>query len=171
MVIIYDIETHTFGHPSPERDEPVLFGYYSTTDGKLEILDFRKDAPTIQKVLASPDVKITFNGRNYDNVILHRHGFHIKGDFIDLRTFLKRTLTGIRPFSLDNVCKHLGLPSKKGIDYSLFRDTKLIDAHIDEISEYLRQDVLVTVALYERFQASIEATLAMKKHLKEAYGL
>jgi hypothetical protein len=174
---IYDIETHTFGLPNPEKDELRIFGCYSYKTNKSYLLT---DKNEIQKFINAHKYLIGFNNKNYDNIILEREGISLKWKcIIDLMEIFKKRAGGMKikkgmlgnllmKYSLDYITKTLDIVNndsgKKEIDYSIFRKPAWSKEEIEEIGEYTKRDIEVTKKLYEWVE---EYFKAFKKFVNE----
>jgi hypothetical protein len=172
MAIIYDLECATLGRgPNPYTNVMKLFGYLNTETGECKILRYG-EVDAIQAILNMPDDKVSYNGRSYDNIILRKAGFQIKGRHIDLCDIarLKKSELNVRSVSLKNVGVALNLEVEKGdVDYSIFNDDELIEKNWDVIAKYLLADLQMTSKIYEKWKSFIESRESVKLKLLERY--
>lgn len=160
--LVYDIETHTFGMPDPQKDELRIFACYSYKTKKYYLLT---DKTQIQKAINAHKYMIGFNNKGYDNPILEREGINMKYKcMVDLMEIFKKRANGMKikkgllgnllmKYSLDYITKMLDIvddeTGKKEIDYSVFRKAIWTPAEAEEIGQYAKRDIKVTKALYE----------------------
>jgi len=161
-VLVYDIETRTYGTPDPNRDKFKLFGCYSYKTKKFYLLS---DVGDIQKVVDAHKFLVGFNTENYDEPIIKREG--VKIDYkirIDLFDIIKKRSGVIKikegllkdllmSYSLDYITKTLHLvnedEAKIKIDYSLFMKDTWTAEDTAKIREYTLRDVEITKKLFE----------------------
>lgn len=74
-IVFYDIETDDrFAPYAKLKSIAVQYGL----DGKVEMVDRRERRERFRKALVSPNtLKVAFNNINFDDIVLHRHGFPI----------------------------------------------------------------------------------------------
>ena len=161
-VLIYDIETRTYGSPDPSKDKLKLFGCYSYKTNKSYLLSNVED---IQKVVNAHKFVIGFNTETYDEPIIKRAGVSVEYKIrIDLYDVIKKRNAVIKikegllkdllmSYSLDYITKTLGLVNeeegKKKIDYNLFMKDSWTEEELKIIKEYTFRDVEITKKLYE----------------------
>lgn len=165
-VLIYDIETATYikNKVDPERDTFKVFGCYSYDTGKVKVLPYtQKDK--IQKIINSHKFLVGYNNIDYDNPVLERFGFNLKGKkFIDMLKILKDRAPGmttkkgmlgqeLMEYTLDYVTKFLDLvddrTGKGSLDYELLRKIKWNHEDIIKIKEYTERDIFITKKLFD----------------------
>src|SRR6056297_2124100 len=77
-VLIYDIETETFGsRPDAKKDKLKIFGFYSYKIDKYCLIPFT-DKKAIQKVIDNHKFLVGFNNEKYDDPILKREGISLE---------------------------------------------------------------------------------------------
>lgn len=161
-VLVYDIETKTFGKPDSTVDRLRVFGCYSYKTGKCYMLTKKED---IQNIINKHKFLVGFNNKDYDNPILVREGFLLKYKIIiDLRELISKRSGSIKikegllenimmEENLDYITKLLGLvddsTGKKEIDYKLFQKDIWTPEEKAEIFEYTKRDIIITKKLYE----------------------
>jgi len=167
-VLIYDIETRTFGKPDSSKDLLRIFGCYSYKTDKYYLLT---DKQQIQKIIDAHRFLVGFNNAGtkfepgYDNPVLIREGINFKyKTIIDLRNIfrqrasqmkIKKGMLGdlLMEFSLDFISKMIGIvddkEGKMDIDYSIFQKDTWSKEETELISKYTKRDVEVTKKLYE----------------------
>lgn len=74
-IIFYDIETtHQFPPYCKIKSIAVQYGF----NGKPEMVDRRSRRKRFKASLADPEtIKVQFNGINFDDIVLHRHGYFV----------------------------------------------------------------------------------------------
>lgn len=161
-VLVYDIETRTYGKPDPEKDKLKIFGCYSYRTNKYYMLTKIDD---IQRVINAHRFLVGFNNEKYDNPIIEREGLNLKYKIIiDLMDVVKKR-AGIMKikegmlkdllmtYSLDYVTQILKLvdndSSKIKIDYKIFQKDNWTKEEMQEILVYTKRDIEVTKKLYE----------------------
>jgi DNA polymerase elongation subunit (family B) len=188
-VLILDIEA-----TSLDIDTAVtrVVGVKTNQSSKIHCI-WAKDFDKLRSAIKKADFVVTYNGENYDiPVLMNEHNRLFKyettmtGKHLDLydvvtkreSTFGVKFLDG---FSLDAVCKSLGLSRKvQDFDYKLLRKDyeELTSEEIAEIEHYLRQDVNITYELYqfleEMFQPLTaflpERDIRKKNYIKSSMG-
>jgi DNA polymerase elongation subunit (family B) len=161
-VLVYDIETRTYGSPDPDKDKLKLFGCYSYKTNKFYLLSSVED---IQKVVNAHKFLVGFNTETYDEPIVKRAGVNIEYKIrMDLYDIIKKRAAVIKikegllkdllmSYSLDYITKTLKLVNeeegKKKIDYNLFMKDSWTEEELKIIKEYTLRDVEVTKKLYE----------------------
>jgi len=161
-VLVYDIETRTYGKPDPNQDRLKVFCCYSYKTGKYYTF---KDKDLIQKTINNHKFLVGFNIINYDNKILEREGIDLKYKInIDLmRIFqdraggmkIKKGMLGdlLMEYNLKYICQTVGVVSKEenklDIDYKVFQKDEWTKEELDEILIYAKRDVEITKKLYE----------------------
>ena len=161
-VLIYDIETQTFGKPDSEKDKLRMFVCYSYITNRPYILT---ETSEIQTVINKHKYLVGFNNKKYDDPILQRHGISLKYKYIiDLMEIFKRRAGQMKikkgmlkdllmEYKLDYITKMLGIvdeeSGKKEIDYNMFQKSKLTPEELKEMKEYAIRDIEVTKKLYE----------------------
>jgi len=161
-VLIYDIETKTFGKPDATKDELRLFGCYSYKTNKYYMLTKKED---IQNIIKAHKFVVGFNNKAYDNPIIERFGVKFEYKIIiDLREIFKKRASQMKikegmlgdlimSYSLDFITRLLHLvddsQAKLKIDYNIFKKALWTPEERKEIDEYTRRDIEVTKKLYE----------------------
>lgn len=167
-VLIYDIETKTYGKPDSSRDNLKIFGCYSYKTKKIYLLT-NKDQ--IQKIISEHKFLVGFNNvgtrqePGYDNPILEREGIDMKYKiFIDLKNVIKDRAAVIKikkgllkdllmEYKLDYITRMLGLvnddTAKSDIDYKIFQKDMWSVEEKKEIVFYTKRDIEITKKLYE----------------------
>jgi len=161
-VLIYDIETLTFGKPDSSKDRLRVFGCHSYKTKKPYMLSKKEDT---QKVINAHKFLVGFNNKKYDNPILVREGVNLNYKIIvDLREIFIRRAGGMKTnkgmlgdimmeYSLDYITKMLDIVNeetgKDKIDYSIFQKATWTKEETDEIIKYTKKDIEVTRKLYE----------------------
>jgi len=164
-VLIFDIETKTFGRPDGNRDELKFFGCYSYKTKKYYLLTNKED---IRKALRSHKFHVGFNTKFYDELVLKRSGFGselYQGVSIDLYEIIKKRASIINikegnfnniimHYSLDYITKKIGLVNKeegkiKDFDYDILKKDTWTQEELDLINTYTERDIMVTKKLYE----------------------
>ena len=165
-VLIYDIETATFGTKvsDTEKHELRVFGAYSY---KTKEYYYLTDLKQIQKLLNSHKFIVGFHNKHYDNEVLEQHGisFHFKliidlYKTIDQRKSLimwngKPLAYSLEKQSLDFITRTLNLvtddDAKGNIDYDVLNKPEC-DWTTDErntIYNYTMRDIDITKKLWE----------------------
>jgi len=184
-VLIYDIETKTYGKPDVTKDELRLFGCYSYKTNKYYLLKSKED---IQKVINAHKFLVGFNTIKYDNPIMERFGLDLKYKIIiDLRKIFKERAQSMKiksgmlgdllmKYSLDYISKIIGIvddnEGKMEIDYKLFQKTTWTAEETEYIYKYTRKDVEVTKKMYEwieNYFSSFKPFLHQKDVDKKVY--
>ena len=167
-VLIYDIETRTFGKPDSSKDKLRIFGCYSYKTKKSYLLTKKED---IQKIIDGHKFLVGFNNvgtrlePGYDNPILEREGFNMKYKiFIDLKNVIKDRAAVIKikkgllkdilmEYKLDYITRMLDLvddeTAKDEIDYKIFQKDVWTAEEKAKIAHYTRRDIEITKKLYE----------------------
>lgn len=153
MTIIYDIETSTHDGIDASKNRLRIFAYYNTITGESGILR-ETERDKIKKILLSHDVKVGFNNKAYDDIILRREGYKINGLILDLREIIKKKSpvmsVKFKSYSLKNICNTLGLNLKSDdMNYEWLNDDLLIEVNWIKIKEYTAQDIKITKELWE----------------------
>lgn len=170
-VLIYDIETDSL---DIKKAKVKWFGAYSYLFDKYYSIPFNKKI--IQDILNKHRVFVGFNNKGFDNLILENNGCAI-GDYkivIDLleisapkgnsdynryfKNKLKQMGIDINKFSLKEIVKVLELDNKnKGdIDYKIFQKNMWNREEVIKIKEYLKQDIVLTLKLFEWYEKQFE---------------
>jgi DNA polymerase elongation subunit (family B) len=159
--LIYDIETETEGRPNPEVDKLKFFGCYSYKTKKMYVV---RDKEAIQALIDNHSYLVGYNTKNYDNPILERHKISLKYkyivdlyDIIDKRATIIKTNDGLLSDlllqkSLDFVSKLFDLDDGKGklkINFNIFKKNAWTSEEMQEINNYIQQDINLTKSLYE----------------------
>ena len=159
-VLIYDIETDGL---NVEVAKCKWFGAYSYQTKEYYLLPYT-EMDWIKRLMAQHDVLIGFNNIAFDNPILENQ-HKIKTEYknvIDLIEVCKKRLVsmGITPknYKLRTIVETLGLDkSGKGdIDYKIFQKDDWTQQERNEIKIYLKQDIIITMALFEWFRKQFE---------------
>jgi len=161
-VLVFDIETKTFGKPDPDKDELKFFGCYSYKTNKFYLL---RDIKSIQKIIDNHKFLVGFNNKDYDIPICERAGIHFKYKTIidlfivfDSRSTVIKIKEGLLEDllmykSLDFISKLIGVADeetgKKQINYDIFKKDSWTEAEIKEITDYTERDIMVTKRMYE----------------------
>lgn len=174
-ILVYDIETKTFGAPNPKKDVVRMFGAYSYLKDKYYSVVSKKDMKTLLK---HHKYIVGFNHISYDNQVLYHNGFddiisksndkdfYFKGktDIDLMRIFqdratqmkIKQGMLGdlLMSFSLDFISKTIGIVDNKtgkidDFDYSILNKPTWTNEEIKLIKDYLRRDIQVTKKMYE----------------------
>ena len=168
-ILIYDIETRTFGKPDATKDRLKIFGCYSYKTDKYYMMT---DKTQIQKIIDAHKFLVGFNTIYYDNPILEREGIKLKFKrIIDLRKIIKDRAPSMKisegmlgdllmKYSLDFVSKTIGVVKEDGkleIDYKIFQKESWIKEELEYILEYTRKDVEVTKKVYEWVEEYFES--------------
>lgn len=187
-VLIYDIETKTYGKPDSSKDDLRIFGCYSYKTNKSYVLTSKEQ---IQKIINSHKFLVGFNNIRYDDPILKREG--IKLDYkiiIDLFKIFEQRAGGIKikagmlkdllmEYKLDYITKTLGLTTeesgKKQIDYNLFKKDVWTPEEKEEIIKYTKRDIEITKKLFDWVETYFEGfkdfvtdqDVRTKKHLTD----
>lgn len=161
-VLVYDIETKTFGMPDATKDRLRLFGCYSYKTNKYYLLSSVED---IQKVIDAHKFLVGFNTESYDAPILKREGISFEYKIqIDLYDIFKKRAGGMKidkgmlkdlliSYSLDFITRTIGITneedSKMKIDYKLFQKDSWTTDEMDLVKKYTIRDIEVTKKLYQ----------------------
>ena len=167
-VLVYDIETRTYGKPDREKDKFRIFGCYSYKTNKPYLIT---DIDKVKNVIDKHRFLVGFNNNGtrmepgYDNPILERHGVSFKfKKIIDLMAIFKQRAGGMKikegmlkdllmEYRLDYITKLLGLvdeeDGKKEIDYKMFQKETWTDEERKEIMSYTLRDIEITKKLYD----------------------
>lgn len=161
-ILVYDIETKTFGKPDPKKDRLKIFGCYSYKTGKKYLLTNKAE---IQRIIDGHKFMVGFNTLDYDNPILEREG--IKFDFkfqVDLLQIFKKRAGGMMTkkgmlgnimmeYRLDYITRMLDIvgpdEAKLDIDYKVFQKDNWTIDELNEIKKYTFRDIEITRKLYE----------------------
>lgn len=159
-VLIFDIET-----TSLDIDEAItrVVGVRTNKSDKVHCI-WAKDFRKLKRAIRGADFIVGYNQDNYDIPVLmnehnklFKYGSTMTGKSIDLKKVVEaRESTFGVPFldgfSLDAVCKTLGLSRKQDdFDYKLLRKEPedLTPKEVAEIEKYLTQDINITYELYQ----------------------
>ncbi len=172
-ILIYDIETKTFGRPDPKKDELKVFGAYSYITNKYYCTTSYND---IKKLLDNHDIIVGFNSLTYDNGVLQRYfkeyfnsnkyeEYFFKNKInIDLfkifkqRANIMKTKKGmlgdlLMSYSLDFITQTLDLVKDDGkiktFNYDLLKKDSWTTEEVKTIKEYTLRDIEITKKLYE----------------------
>jgi DNA polymerase elongation subunit (family B) len=161
-VLIYDLETKTFGAPDGNRDILKFFGSYSFKTNKYYLLTNKED---IQKIVNAHKFLVGFNTEEYDEPILKRFGIDIQYKIrIDLRQIVEERAGTIKikegilndlltNYSLDFITKTLHLvdedTSKMKFDYNILNKDSWTKEELQLIRDYTIRDLEITKKLYE----------------------
>ena len=176
-VLIYDIETKTFGKPDINLDELKFFGYYSYKYDKYDVIT---DIDEIQEVINDHKFLVGFNNqgevnfmnnindvneKGYDNPILLRSGINLDYKiFIDLKMIFKKRAGSMKVkkgmlgellmrYSLDFISRTVGIvdddSAKLDFDYKIFNKNAWTKDELELINDYTIRDIEVTKKLYE----------------------
>jgi len=161
-MLVFDIETKTFGRPDPNKDEFKYIGAYEyETDTYLFYSE--KDKDKIIDMFKRHRVIIGFNSKYYDEPILKRAGlFPGIHCHIDLRESIKKraAILGCKnsAMSLKALAKYFKLEqSKSEIDYDLMKKDNPTVEEVEEIKKYTLQDIIVTKQMYDKVALFFEA--------------
>jgi len=182
-ILIYDIEADS---KNPKEANLKWFGAYSFKNDKYFLLPYTKNLE-IENLIKKHKILIGFNNKHYDNSVIEKF-FQDKLDLFEYKIIVdlyeisapkgfgsfgkynKNRLPqmgyDLKSYSLDNISKSLGLDdSNKGeIDYSIFQKKEWTEKEIEQIKEYLKQDIVLTKKLYEWYEEKFEP---LKKFLPE----
>lgn len=161
-VLVWDLETQTFGTPDSNKDILKFFGCYSFKTNKYYLLTNKED---IQRVINGHKFLVGFNTENYDEPILKRFGVDIQYKIrIDLFNIFKERAGAIKikegilndllmSYSLDYITKTLHLvdeeTSKLKFDYSILNKNSWTEEELKLIRDYTIRDLEITKKLYE----------------------
>jgi DNA polymerase elongation subunit (family B) len=161
-ILIYDIETRTYGLPDPDRDNLRIFGCYSFKSDKYYLLT---DVNQIQRIVNAHKFLVGFNNKGYDNPVLKRAGINMEYKIIiDLREIFVKRASGMKvdkgmmgdllmEYSLDYISKVIGVVDEKDgkieIDYRKFMKETWTEEETKEIAVYTKRDIEVTKKMYE----------------------
>jgi len=159
-IVVVDIETAVAGkRPDPEKDTLKFVGFMLPS-GEYKMFDFTKKGEIQYGLTEIADMVVGHNFKDYDAVVLRRHGFHIPNNRI-IDTFeitKKRTKTMMRldlsngEMSLRSLAIRFDLPSLKGdIDYDIFKQGTWSSEELEEIERYLRGDLETTLFLFKYY--------------------
>jgi len=188
-VLVLDIEASSL-----DTDNAIarVVGVRTNKSPKVHCI-WAHDFDKLKKAIRGATHVVTYNGNNYDiPVLINRHNKLFKyessigGKHIDLFEVVtaRESTFGVRfpdGFSLDAVCKALGLSRKQeDFDYALLRKEydDLTATEIAEIEKYLEQDVNITYELYEFIESMYEPLAAFipnkdirkKNYIKSSMG-
>lgn len=98
-ILIYDIETNNQFAPYCWIR---MIGIQIGLRGQRFLVKTDEDRALFQKMLADPEVyKVTFNGANFDNIVLTRHGYTIdETNMVDLFLVMKTICPGLPSYSM-----------------------------------------------------------------------
>lgn len=150
-MLIFDIESRTFGKPNSAKDEFKFIGLYEFETGEYHFLS---DIKEINDIFKRHRVIIGFNSKAYDEPIMKRAGLmKYKHLHIDLYEVVKKRsmILGCddQSKSLANLAKFFGLGEDKGsFDYSLLQKESLSEEEYALLREYTLQDIKVTTKLF-----------------------
>lgn len=181
-MLIYDIETKTFGKPDPEKDKYRVFGYHVVNTNESGVIF--DDIPAVKRLLKKHKIIIGFNNLAYDNVVLEKENIDFRDNIvIDLYKVVKAKSNimnlNLKSYSLSNIAKHINLTKKQEkFDYSMLNDDVLSDSNKKLIEKYTLQDIKVTFDLwnyvktfFEPFKEFIDKRSAMNyKHVTLSTG-
>ena len=161
-VLIYDIESKTFGKPDPQKDLLRFFGCYSYKTKKFYLITDREQ---VQKIINAHRFLVGFNNKEYDNPILLRSEIDLNYKvIIDLKEVfdkraniikIKEGILGdlLMEYSLKFIAKTLHIvtddDNKKEIDYNIFNKPSWTNVEMKEIYDYTKRDIEVTKKMYE----------------------
>ena len=156
-MLIFDIETQTFGKPDKNKD---IFRYIGMYEYETDTYYFYswKELDKIKAIIKRHRVIVGFNSVEYDEPIMKRAGifggYHLH---IDLFEVMKKrgALIGFKneSYSLANIAKFFNFEhSKYEVDYSLFGVDDLSEEQLEIIKTYTLQDIKVTKDLFEKLQ-------------------
>ena len=161
-VLIYDVETETFGKPDPQKDNFRFFGCYSYKTKKFYLL---KEKETVQAMINNHKFLVGFNNKDYDNVILERWGITFKYKFIidmyiifDSRSTVIKLEEGLledllMEKSLDYISKLLKIVDDKSakihFNYKLLRKSAWTEDELKLIKDYTERDIEITKKMLE----------------------
>ena len=161
-ILIWDLETQTFGSPDSSKDILKFFGCYSYKTNKYYLLTNKED---IQKTINAHKFIVGFNTENYDEQILKRFGVDIQYKIkIDMYPILVDRAGSIKikegilsdllmSYSLDYITKTLHLvdedTSKLKFDYSILNKDSWTNEELQLIKDYTIRDIEITKKLYE----------------------
>jgi len=153
-MIIYDIETKTFGQPDSEKDIFKYIGIYDYEKDKYIFLS-HEQKDEIKKLFKEHKVIIGFNSKRYDEPILKRfgvwNGYNIH---LDIREIIKKRamLLGCQneSKSLKNLAKFFKLSVGKGeLDYDLLKKDTPTEEELKLIKDYTLRDIHVTKEMFD----------------------
>jgi DNA polymerase elongation subunit (family B) len=151
-MLIFDIETQTFGKPNPKKDVFKYMGAYSYIDKKYYFLD---DKDEVKELLKRHKIIVGFNSYHYDEPIMKRCGCWVGGHtHLDLYKIIKKRSNLLRceneSKSLRNLAKFFGMKVQKGeMDYELLNKPAISQEEFYTIKEYTLKDIEVTKELFE----------------------
>jgi DNA polymerase elongation subunit (family B) len=167
-VLIYDIETDGLNVNTAKCK---WFGAYSYQTKEYYMLPFT-EMDWIKRLISQHNVLIGFNNVAFDNPILenqHNISFEYK-NVIDLIEVCRKRLVsmGIKTpnYKLKTIVQTLGLnkDGKGDIDYKIFQKDDWTQEERNEIKIYLKQDIIITMSLFEWFRKQFEP---IKKFLSD----
>lgn len=154
---VLDIETNTIEElPNPLLDELRYVGF--KYNGRYGIFHYT-ERDKIQDSINHFQYFVGHNIKDYDKIVLERHGFKFRKDqiFIDTYIISDNRLKSMMYIdlnqgdrSLRRLCERFNLESKKGeFDYSLLKKDTLINEEYDLLKEYLIGDLNSADALFK----------------------
>lgn len=156
---IADVETEVVGNSiDPEKDKLKYIGFKNHLGNKV-VFHYPTDKVKIQKTFSFFKYIVGHNIKEYDKIVLERHGFKFdyKQVFIDTLEIsnnrLKQMLyLDIDDKSLGNLCEVFKLQHKKSdFDYDLLAKDKLEGKEYDWMVEYLYGDLDSTDDLFQHY--------------------
>lgn len=148
--LVLDLETTS---KNPETGKIKRFGCYSY---KLNKKIITSNLRQIQTIIDQHKIFIGFNIKEFDEPFLKNNGIILRGQILDLMEIAKKRQPIMREdfggsYSLNNICKTLGLGQKNEIPLEvLMRDTNTPEEQ-KLIDDYLLQDIELHKQLYEWF--------------------
>ena len=154
-MLVFDIETKTFGRPDPTKD---MFKYIGAYEYETDTYLFysEKDKDKIIEMFKRHRVIIGFNSKYYDEPILKREGlFPGKHCHIDLRECIKKRAAILKcqnqSFSLKALAKFFKLEQLKSeIDYDIIAKDYPTSKELELIEKYTMQDIKVTKLIFDK---------------------
>lgn len=155
MVLIYDIETQTYGKVNANVDTLKVFGWLDTDSEKSGYI-LENNIKKIQDKLNEYKIVVGFNVLNYDNVILMREGINFDykkvidlWDVVDKRKTLMKL--NLRSYSLSSLSEYFNLPVKKqkDFDYKILCKNFFTEDELNYIWNYLKTDLETTKGLWD----------------------
>ncbi|MGM0641503.1 MAG: LAGLIDADG family homing endonuclease [Thermotogota bacterium] len=159
-VLVFDIETETFGKPNPHKDKLKFIGFQFPSGTKLMYNYLQKEA--IQSIFRRFRNISGHNIKYYDVPILERFGIEFKTftnkRHIMLDTYeilskraksLMRLNLGKGEMSLRQLCKRFGLSSKGDMDYNILKKNSWNKEELALIKEYLYGDLQSSTELLD----------------------
>lgn len=161
-MLIFDIESKTFGKPDPLKDEFRFLGAYSYTTKKHYFLNMHQKED-IKELFKQHKIVIGHNIQGYDIPILERAGLWNKNNLVlDTYKIIKkrRDILGLKnaSLSLSNIAKHFKLKTFKDekFDYEILNQTGWNNEELAKIEKYTMQDVKVTKNVFEHIYKYFE---------------